>query len=177
MRWFNEPPRWHGDADRLEVRTAPDTDLWQRTHYGFVRDTGHAWLQTVTGDVEVHVAVSGAYRDRYDQAGLLVRVAPTLWLKTGIEFVDGQQLASTVVTREWSDWSAAPLEPAPETYWVRLTREGGAITVHGSTDGDHWRFQRLAWLTDEPTIEVGPMCASPDGGGFDVVFRDLVVRS
>ena len=55
--------------------------------------------------------VTGAYWDQYDQAGLMVRFNERVWLKCGVEFVDGVQHASAVVTREHSDWSVAPLWP------------------------------------------------------------------
>ena len=39
---------------------------------------------------------------QYDQAGLMVRLDPQHWLKCGIEYVDGRQCASAVVTRRLS---------------------------------------------------------------------------
>jgi uncharacterized protein len=175
MRWLNEPPTWQGDDTRLEVRTGPGTDFWQRTHYGFERDDGHAWVRTVDGDFVAEVAVEGRYREQYDQAGLLVRASRTQWAKAGIEFVDGVQLASVVVTREYSDWSTTRLADPPERFGVRVTRQGPVITVEGSTDGATWELMRLAWLGDHPTLDVGPMCASPDGAGFDVTFHGFTI--
>lgn len=178
MEWLNEPPSWEGDASRLHVRTGPDTDFWRETHYGFIRDNGHAYLTRVTGDFVATVEVEGHYRELYDQAGLMVRASPTDWLKAGIEFVDGAQLASVVVTRTYSDWSATPLEPAPERFAVRVTREGTAVSIDGSTDGGAtWRFMRVAWLSEAAAWQVGPMCATPQGSGFDVVFHDLRIET
>ena len=34
FRWLHEPARWTLDSV-LELMTLPDTDYWQRTHYGF----------------------------------------------------------------------------------------------------------------------------------------------
>ena len=39
--WLNEPARWSLDAGRLDVVTDAATDFWQKTHYGFARDSGH----------------------------------------------------------------------------------------------------------------------------------------
>jgi hypothetical protein len=41
MERYNEPPGWRGDGDTITVTTAPDSDYWRVTHYGFVRDSGH----------------------------------------------------------------------------------------------------------------------------------------
>jgi uncharacterized protein len=177
VRWLNEPPSWLGDAARLEVRTGPGTDFWQRTHYGFERDNGHALVRAVEGDFAAEVSVEGRYREQFDQAGLLVRASATHWMKAGVEFVDGAQLASVVVTRDYSDWSTARLTEPPERFGLRVTREGPAITVQGSADdGATWQLMRLAWFGDGAAVDVGPMCASPDGAGFDVTFHDFVLE-
>jgi uncharacterized protein len=177
VRWLNEPPSWQGDAARLQVRTGPGTDFWQRTHYGFERDDGHALIRRVDGDFVAEVGVEGHYREQYDQAGLLVRASATHWVKAGIEYVDGAQLASVVVTRGYSDWSTAPLVEPPERFRVRVVKDGPAVKVEGSTDGGTtWQLMRLAWLGDHTPLDVGPMCASPDGGGFDVTFHDFTLQ-
>ncbi len=38
--WLNEPEEYHFDRG-LILKTEPNTDFWQRTHYGFERDNGH----------------------------------------------------------------------------------------------------------------------------------------
>ncbi|MBB6510785.1 regulation of enolase protein 1 (concanavalin A-like superfamily) [Rhizobium soli] len=39
--WVNEPANWEVSADRLTMTTDQKTDFWQKTHYGFERDSGH----------------------------------------------------------------------------------------------------------------------------------------
>ena len=73
--------------------------------YGFIRDTGHFHYQAITGNFSATVKVTGQYEVLYDRAGLMIREDERTWLKCGIEFVGGMQYASTVVTREHSDWS------------------------------------------------------------------------
>jgi hypothetical protein len=119
MHWFNEPPAWSAADDTLTVTAGAQTDLWRITHYGFIRDNAHGYLQPVSGDFTAEVQVSGQYAAQYDQAGLLVRLDERRWLKCGIEFVDGIQQISAVITREFSDWSVAPLPDNPPTIWMR----------------------------------------------------------
>jgi uncharacterized protein len=175
MRWRNEPPAWREDGATLRLTTAPDTDFWRTTHYGFVRDTGHFHHERVDGDFTARVRIEGAYRDQYDQAGLMVRLDETTWLKCGIEFVDGRQWASAVITRELSDWSVVPLDPTPPALWIEVKRTAEAVQVsYGEREPD--RLLRLGALTKQPALDVGVMAASPDGGGFDVALHDFSVR-
>ena len=177
MEWLNEPPAWEARGETLIVTAGPQTDFWRTTHYGFVRDTGHLWFQSWDGDFIADVKVTGDYRDQYDQAGLMVRLDERVWLKCGIEFVDGVQHASAVVTRDHSDWSVAPLPASPRSVWLRVSRAGPDVEVRVSVDGQRYDLLRLGRLTDARTLLIGPMCAAPDGAGFDVAFEGFVLRS
>ena len=175
MEWYNEPPLWHEYGARIDVTTAPGTDFWRTTHYGFIHDNGHFYFQHVSGDFTASVVVRGAYAARYDQAGLMVRVNETTWLKCGIEFVDDVQYASAVVTREYSDWSVAPLAGNPAALRLRIQRRGGAVDIEYACEGMAYTRLRLAHLNTGETVQVGPMAASPDGPGFQVAFEDFTV--
>ena len=175
MNWRNEPPSWSETAGEIRMTTAPGTDFWRTTHYGFVRDSGHFGYVRVAGDFAARVRLEGRYRDQYDQAGLMLRLDAETWLKCGIEFVDGRQWVSAVATRGLSDWSVAPLDPAPASLCIEARRVAEAVEVsYGEREPD--RLLRIAALTTAPELEVGVMAASPEGGGFDVVLRDFAVE-
>jgi len=176
MNWTNEPPAWQHDGSRITVTAGPKTDFWRKTHYGFIRDNGHFYGETVSGDFVAEVKVSGQYRELYDQAGLMVRLDETTWMKCGIEYVEGVQHVSAVVTRDFSDWSVVPLPHNPPSIWLRVTRHGDALEVHYSLDGSSYQMLRLAHLSLEPALAVGVMCAAPDGDGFAVTFEGYRVR-
>ncbi|MEV7682035.1 DUF1349 domain-containing protein [Streptomyces sp. NPDC088341] len=174
--WLNPPAHWSPYDDALDVTTAPDTDFWVTTHYGFVRDTGHALLRPVPGNFVLRATFTGDYREQYDQAGLLLRADEKNWIKTGIEYVDGRQQLSAVVTREVSDWNVVPLahltdSPAPVT--VEMRREGDTVTIHYGIDGSPATMLRLAYFPPDVAAQAGPMCASPDGKGFTARFTSL----
>ena len=178
--WLNEPARWRHAGSDLVLTTDPDTDFWRRTHYGFVRDSGHHYGVRVPGEFTCQVEVIGDYRDQYDQAGLMVRLDAERWVKCGIELVDGVPMMSTVVTHAVSDWSTSPvhgLEPGG-VLRLQLGRHGDALTVQyalGETQTgtglEVWTTHRLAYLPPGLPVSVGPMAASPQGAGFDVRFR------
>jgi regulation of enolase protein 1 (concanavalin A-like superfamily) len=176
MDWLNEPPAWRTDGDALVVTAGAKTDFWRLTHYGFVRDNGHLYGRRVAGDFEAEVTVRGEYAAQYDQAGLMVRVDETTWLKCGIELVDGVQQVSAVVTRDYSDWSVVPLAESPQALHLTVRREGSALQVRYALDGGPEALLRLAYLPMGEAVLVGPMCAAPDGDGFTVRFEAFAVR-
>ena len=176
MQWINEPPVWSAEGDAITVTTGPKTDFWRKTHYGFIRDNGHFYYQEVTGGFIAEVRVVGEYAALYDQAGLMVRLDETTWMKCGIEFVEGVQHASVVVTRDYSDWSVVPLPQNPPTIRLRAKRQGDALEVAYSLGGERHTLLRLAHLTLAETVRVGVMCASPEGAGFRVAFEGFTIR-
>lgn len=177
MQWYNEPPVWEVKDEAIAVTSGAKTDFWRETHYGFIRDNGHFFYQQIQGDFIAEVKVTGQYHDLYDQAGLMVRSDELNWLKCGIEFVDGVQQISAVVTRNYSDWSVVPMPQNPSTTWIRVTRRGTAIEVEYSLNGTEYTMLRLAYLTPVETLNVGVMCASPEGNGFQMSFENFQIRS
>ena len=177
MRWLNEPPSWREEGGVLSVVTGDKTDFWRETHYGFIRDDGHFRHRTVEGDFTAEVAFAGAYETLYDQAGLMLRIDERRWIKAGVELVEGRQMLSAVVTREVSDWSTAPAPSDAEWLRVQVTRLGSAVHIAWSVDGPAPRhaMMRLANLPPTPSIDVGPMCCSPQREGFRVQFRDFTI--
>ncbi len=176
MEWYNEPPRWNQAGDQLVVTTGPKTDFWRKTYSGSISDSGHFCYERVTGDFVAEVELRGQYKDLYDQAGLMLRVDDANWCKCGIEFVEGVQHASCVVTRDHSDWSVVALAPAPSALWLRLTRHADTLEVYFSPDGAKYAMLRQAYLPMGGTVMVGPMCASPVGNGFEVVFEKFALK-
>lgn len=169
--WLNEPATWTESGTGLSFTTDPGSDFWRKTHYGFVRDSGHFLGTEIAGDFAAEVEVAGEYRTLYDQAGLMVRVGETTWMKCGIEFVDGRQNASVVVTRDFSDWSMAPLPDRPASVKFRVVRRGETLEVFWAYPGADWIAMRVAHLPMADAVLVGPMAASPEDRGFDVAFN------
>lgn len=177
MQWYNEPPIWTTQENKIHVTSGQKTDFWRLTHYGFIRDNGHFFYQLIQGEFVAEVKVSGAYQELYDQAGIMVRLDEANWLKCGIEFVNGVQQVSAVVTRDYSDWSVVPVPSNPPALWIRVTRRNTVIEVHYSFDGENYTMLRLAYLTPIETVSVGVMCASPEGNGFPMTFEGFNIRS
>jgi len=177
MHWLNEPPSWREEDGILQVKTGDRTDFWRETHYGFIRDDGHLRFRTVEGDFTAEVMFAGDYQELYDQAGLMLRFDERNWIKAGIEFVAGRQMLSVVVTREFSDWSTAPAPTGVEWVRLRISRQASAVRVEWTAaDRDStYALMRLAYLPEAHSLNVGPMCCSPQRAGFEARFREFRV--
>jgi uncharacterized protein len=176
MNWFNEPRNWKQDNDKLTVFADSQTDFWRKTHYGFVRDNGHFYYEKISGDFEVETEFRGKYEALYDQAGIMVRVDETTWVKCGLEFVNGVHQVSAVVTRDFSDWSVVPLRSYPGFLRLRLKREGETVIIEYGADDGQWVMFRTAYFSTVSELEVGRMVAAPDGPGFEAVFTGFRLR-
>ncbi|WP_412753705.1 DUF1349 domain-containing protein [Krasilnikovia sp. M28-CT-15] len=175
MQWLNEPPQWSVEGDTVRAVTAADTDFWRNTFYGFIHDNGHFYHRDVSGDFTAEVTVHGRYDTLYDQSGLMLRVDERNWLKTGIEYTDGTTHVSTVITREFSDWSMVPWPDYAGSLRIRLTRHDTALRVQCATDDGGWRLLRLGYLDLPESVQVGVMCCSPQRAGFGASFTGFTV--
>ncbi len=176
MQWFNTPKEWKGDAQKLSLTVEPNTDFWRITHYDFIRDSGPFYYQEMTGDFEATVKVSGQYQELFHQAGLMVRIDNKNWIKTGIEYVDGVQNVSAVVTREFSDWSVVPRHDSPASIWIKLLRKGDYVQIEYSFDNQKFDMLRLAYFPPKVKAQIGLVAAAPGKKSFPVVFENFVVR-
>jgi regulation of enolase protein 1 (concanavalin A-like superfamily) len=173
MQWYNEPPSSFQEGGKLSVTTGPKTDFWRKTHYGFVRDNGHFYYRPVPAEFSLEVKVSGQYGALYDHAGLMVRLDEANWLKTGIEYVNGVQHVSAVVTRNFSDWSVVALPQNPPSCWLQLARHGDYVEIKYSLDGNQYTLLRLHYFPPAVPAQAGVMAAAPEGQGFSVTFEGL----
>jgi regulation of enolase protein 1 (concanavalin A-like superfamily) len=181
FQWLNEPKKWLDNASVVTVHTDGKTDFWRKTRNGAERDNGHFYYRNLPGDQSftATVNIQGEYNARYDQAGLMLRIDEKNWIKCGVEYVNGEQFASVVVTvNGWSDWSIVSIN-SPDVFKLRVKREKEAVHIEYA-EGEHgeYKMMRLAYfpvIENSQSLMVGVMCASPnsDTQGFDVKFEQL----
>ena len=176
MNWLNEPSSWKVKDGNLKMNVTPKSDFWRKTHYCFTVDDGPFYYTTRGGEFEVSVKISGSYKTRFDQMGLMLRIDEEHWIKTGIEYVDGVYNFSTVVTDVYSNWSVIELNGKPESIWIKAVRRIDAVEIFYSLDGVKYKMSNVAYLSDKKPVMVGMMAASPDGDGFDALFEDFSVK-
>jgi len=176
LKWLNAPEKHTGNAKKLTFTVAPGTDFWQVTHYGFKRDNGPFAYVEMEGDFEASVKVTGSYKELFHQAGLMLRIDEKNWIKTGIEYVDGKQNVSAVVTREVSDWSVIPRDDSPKSVWLKLLRKGDYAEIKFSFDGVNFEMLRLAYFPPKVKVMIGMVAAAPGKESFPVTFEDFTVK-
>ncbi|MFY1588804.1 DUF1349 domain-containing protein [Micromonospora sp. WMMD734] len=171
-RWLHPPVRVdRTDDGALLVEPAANSDLWRHTGYGFVHDDGPALLAPLPAGGAVEVDFLLDYTEQFDQAGVLVRVDERNWIKAGVEVSDGLPQVGAVVTREFSDWSVAPVPDwQGREVTVRASRDGDALTVRARVADGPWRLVRLAPLDPDAVALAGPFCCAPTRGGLTVRF-------
>jgi regulation of enolase protein 1 (concanavalin A-like superfamily) len=175
MNWFNEPNKWNIQDNKLIFDVTPQSDFWRITHYGFTVDDGPFYFSTRGGEFEVQVKISGNYKTRFDQMGLMLRIDEKHWIKTGIEYVDGVYNFSTVSTNDYSSWSVIALQGKPNFIWIRVIRRIDGVEIYYSMDGEKYIMSNLLYFPQKKMVMVGMMAASPDGDGFEAVFEDFKI--
>lgn len=176
MQWFNEPERWSIKENTMSMNVTPQTDYWRISHYGFTVDDAPFYYANYGGEIEVKVKISGEYKTRFDQSGLMLRIDAQNYIKAGIEFVDGKYNLSTVVTHKTSDWSVITLDKPVSYVWIKAVRRLDAVEIFYSFDDKNYIMMRNAWMQDNCPIMVGLMAASPDGDGFKATFENFTVK-
>ncbi|MER5475970.1 DUF1349 domain-containing protein [Streptomyces sp. NPDC002734] len=169
--WLNPPLATAVEGTDLLVTARERSDFWRTTSYGFVRDDGHALLTAFPGGSAVEVTFLARFDALYDQAGLMIRVDASTWIKAGVEMNDGVPHLGAVVTHGRSDWSLAPVpdwHDRPVT--VRASRAGDAVTIRARVAEEPWRMVRLAPLAPDAVAGAGPFCCSPQRAGLQVRF-------
>lgn len=176
MQWFNEPESWTTENGKLTMEVTPQSDYWRISHYGFTVDDAPFLYTLRGGEFEVKVKISGDYKVRFDQAGLMLRIDKENYIKTGIEFVDGKYNLSTVVTHKTSDWSVIELDKPVDFIWIKAVRRLDAVEIFYSFDDKEYTMMRNCWLQDNTPVMVGVMAASPDGNGFKATFEHFKIK-
>ena len=175
MQWFNEPESWSIKNNRLTMQVTPQSDYWRISHYGFTVDDAPFLYTTRGGEFEVKVKISGDYKVRFDQAGLMLRADKENYIKAGIEFVDGKYNISCVVTHHTSDWSVITLDKAIDHIWIKAVRRLDAVEIFYSFDDKSYTMMRNCHLADNTPVMVGMMAACPDGNGFEARFEGFKI--
>ena len=176
MNWFNEPSHWSIDGGSLTMAVTPQSDYWRISHYRFTVDDAPFYWAEYGGEFEAKVKISGDYKVRFDQAGLMLRIDHENYIKAGIEFVDGKYNLSAVVTHHTSDWSVITLGRPVPYVWIKAVRRLDAVEIFYSFDDKEYTLMRNAWMQDNVPMKVGVMGACPDGTGFNVRFENFTVK-
>ena len=178
--WLMQPDYRSDSSGHLIINTQPDTDFWQRTHYGFRRDNGHCLLANQTQDFCMSVKTEYHAKMQYDQAGLYIRVDSDNWIKTSTEYENERhsRLGSVVTNHGYSDWATIDIEGSVSEMWYKIQSKNQLkdYLIEYSTDGMDWRQLRITHLhKDSRSIKIGIYACSPMSSSFEVKFSHFQV--
>lgn len=177
LEWTRKPQKYDIQDQKIIITTEPETDLWQRTYYGFRNDNAPV-LQMKTSKKYFSFIVKTEFNSkrRFDQCGVVMYLNSDNWLKASIEYENEefQRLGSVVTNRGYSDWATTDIDASIHSMWYRLSRRESDYCIECSTDGVHFKQMRICHMwegTDE--IEFGIYACSPENSSFDAVFSHM----
>ena len=192
--WMNPPSRFALSENSVKLTTDPNTDLWQRSYYGFRNDNAPALLIKSDDNFTFTVKVSFSYQERYDQCGVMVYIDGENWFKASIEYETAEfsRLGSVVTNHGYSDWATTDI-PTMDEIWYRLSRRGPDFLIESSPDGREFRQMRIFHLhklgettaemarLDPPAhpehaVRFGIYACSPLDSSFSAVFDEFALE-
>lgn len=177
--WLNQPDI-RFEQGILSFSTSGETDFWQRTHYGFSRDDGHAMLTSLSSNFTISVKTSFEYKTQFDQCGLLLRIDALNWIKMSAEKEDSEtnRLGSVVTNLGYSDWATSDVSGNIGEIWYKVKSTENDFILSSSLDGVVWTQMRIAHLhSRQRPINAGIYACSPKEGGFSVEFSELDIET
>ena len=178
FKWTREPARYYIDSTKVEIVTAPHTDLWQRTYYHFRNDSAPAF-QMETDEKYFSFVVKTDFsesRHRFDQCGIVMYLDSENWLKCSIEYEneDFQHLGSVVTNGGYSDWATTVISAGIKSMWYRFSRREDDYCMECSEDGVHFSQMRICHMArGSGKIKFGIYACSPENSSFKAVFTNM----
>ena len=179
LQWTREPADYTISADKIEITTAPHTDLWQRTYYHFRNDSAPV-LQMETEEKFFSFTVKTAFqsRHRFDQCGIVMYLDSENWLKASIEYENEKfgHLGSVVTNNGYSDWATTEIDANIKSMWYRLSRREDDYLIECSRDGITFEQMRVCHMhRGGEKIRFGIYACSPEDSSFVATFTNLQV--
>ena len=178
FEWTREPEKYYIDSGKVEIVTAPHTDLWQRTYYHFQNDNAPLF-QIETAEKYFSFLVKTdftASHQRFDQCGIVMYLDSENWLKASVEYETEryQHLGSVVTNNGYSDWATTEIDASVKSMWYRFSRRGSDYCIECSEDGIHFRQMRICHMDKgSDTVKFGIYACSPEDSSFKAVFTNI----
>ena len=177
LTWTREPAACTIAEDRIEIVTAPHTDLWQRTYYHFRNDNAPV-LQMKTSEKFFSFVVKTEFesKHRFDQCGVVMYLDAENWLKGSIEYENEtfQHLGSVVTNHGYSDWATTEIDADVKSMWYRLSRREDDYCIECSQDGVKFKQMRICHMwAGAGEISFGVYACSPEDSSFTARFTNM----
>ena len=177
--WTRPPKVYKIEEKKITMTTDPDTDLWQRTYYGFRNDNAPV-LQMKTSEKFFTFVFKTEFesKTRYDQSGLVMYLDSDNWAKASVEYENDkiQRLGSVVTNNGYSDWATCAIDAKSKEMWYRFSRREDDFCIENSEDGKNFKQMRICHMwKGKGKISFGIYACSPEDSSFDAVFTDMEI--
>ncbi len=175
--WIRKPGDFSISDDKIEIITAPHTDLWQRTYYHFRNDNAPV-LQMETAEKFFSFTIKTEFesKHRFDQCGVVMYLDSENWLKGSIEYENEvfQHLGSVVTNNGYSDWATTAIDASIHAMWYRFSRREDDYCIEYSKDGITYSQMRICHMKNGGgTIRFGIYACSPEDSLFKATFTNM----
>ena len=176
--WTRPPKVYEIKENKITMTTEPNTDLWQRTYYGFRNDNAPV-LQMKTSEKYFTFVVKTEFESkiRYDQSGIVMYLDSDNWAKASVEYENDkiQRLGSVVTNNGYSDWSSNDIPSSIKSIWFRFSRRESDYYIEYSEDGNNWKQMRIFHMfKGDGEISFGIYACSPNKqGSFNATFTNM----
>lgn len=193
-QWLNQPAISEVSETVVKIVTEPETDLWQRSYYGFQNDNAPMLLLENGTNFTFTTKVTFAYKGQFDQCGVAIYINSDNWFKASLEYEDIglSRLGSVVTNLGYSDWATVDVQTYT-SMWYRLSRRGPDFLIESSLDGITFKQMRIFHLhllgdtsaemgqldppaPAEKTARFGLYACSPTDSSFEAVFSEFCLE-
>lgn len=181
LQWIREPKIKSITQDKVVMITEPNTDLWQRTYYGFQNDNAPIlYLETDEQFFSFTVKTVFKSKQRFDQCGVVIYQDSDNWLKASVEYENDeyQRLGSVVTNHGFSDWATTDISAEIQSMYYRLSRRKSDYCIECSEDGVNYKQMRICHLFNgDGVIRFGMYACSPEQSTFEATFTEMAMTS
>lgn len=179
LKWIREAKQYDIEQNKIKIVTEPNTDLWQRTYYGFQNDNAPV-LQMTTKQEYFSFVVKTEFKSkkRFDQCGIVMYLDSENWLKASVEYENEeyQRLGSVVTNQGYSDWATTDIDATIKMMWYRFSRRKSDYCIECSQDGIHFKQMRICHMCKgDGEIQFGIYACSPEQSSFEAVFSNMEI--
>ena len=175
--WINPPQQFTLKDGFLKIQTEPETDFWQRTHYGFRKTNAPAFLTKIEGDFTFSVKTRFKTQNQYDQCGVLLFIDNENWVKVSVEHENEQfaRLGSVVTNLGYSDWATTDIPFPVNEMSYRLSLKGQDVFIEYAEKDAAYKQMRILHLHKlVQNTGIGAYACSPQKSGFEAVFSEFI---
>lgn len=174
--WINPPQNFSLQNGVLKIRTEPETDFWQKTHYGFSKANAPAFLTKIEGDFTFSIKTVFNTQNRYDQCGILLYIDDENWIKVSVEHENEQfaRLGSVVTNLGFSDWATTDIPFPVNEMSYRLSLKNRDVLIESSKKNSGYQQMRICHFHKPvKNAGIGVYACSPQKSSFEAAFSNF----